>query len=141
MISYFGLEQYEKGNLHFAVKIASTLRTIFYNTVTSKAILPNLAEKYGYTINFRIRAQKLDGVHIYLGFMIGKRILRKKYFGAPFYIDSDFESYWNEIVYKEASTIYTRKQIVLFAANKWGGRPCRSRNPSPIYTAYRWDWS
>jgi hypothetical protein len=119
------VEQYEKGNPQFAVKIAATLRTIFHNTPTSKAILPDLAQKYGYRLRFKSRQLGLtsldDSTTLYIGFMVGNRILPRDYFNAPFFIDSDFETYWNAIVYKEGSTIYTRKQMILFAANKWGG--------------------
>jgi len=118
------VEQYEKGNPHFAVKIAATLRTIFHNTATSKAILPDLAQRYGYRIRFKSKQQGLmlhGSCTLYIGFMVGNRILPRDYFDAPFFIDSDFETYWNAVVYKEGSTIYTRKQMILFAANKWGG--------------------
>jgi hypothetical protein len=118
------VEQYEKGNPHFAVKIAATLRTIFHNTATSKAILPDLAQKYGCKLSFKSRKQALilaESCKLYIGFMVGNRILPKNYFDAPFFVDSDFETHWNEVVYKEGSTIYTRKQMILFTANKWGG--------------------
>ena len=139
--------QYEDGKSHFGVKIASTLRTIFHNTPKSRAILPNLFDRHGIELNFVDQPNpamsddilkiihntyESKGIHfrkpsshilpdIYIGFVIGNRVLTKDYFSAPFLTKCDFETYWNAIVYIEKSIVYTRKQMILFAANKYGG--------------------
>jgi len=42
-------------------------------------------------------------------------------FTAPFLVTHDFHKYWNETIYVEGRVRYTRKQLVLYAANKLGG--------------------
>ena len=58
---------------------------------------------------------------MYIDFVIGKIKLNHDYFNTPFYKDTDFETYWNDLVYRSGDIIYTRKQMILFAANKLGG--------------------
>ncbi len=118
------IDQFEKGHSHFGVKIASTLRTIFHNTTFSKSILPQLADKYQIKLIFKSKGQGFvtdPSCRLYIGFTIGNRIVPRNYFNLPFFIETVFESYWNAIVYKEGDILYTRKQLILFAANKWGG--------------------
>ncbi|HEA68249.1 MAG TPA: hypothetical protein ENI07_15730 [Desulfobacterales bacterium] len=125
--------QYENGKSHFGAKIAATLRTIFHETISSKSILPQLAEKSGIKLKFKSKRQDFivdPHLTLYLGFMVGKRIMPRDYFNAPFFIDIDFETYWNAVVYKEGDIIYTRKQMILFTANKWGGSHVDPEIPS-----------
>ena len=116
------LKEYELGKQHFANKLAATLRTIFHNTTKSTAILPELAERYGAPIYFKGKNPQIDSyVSLYIGFTVGKK---KPLFDAPFLIAKSFQDYWNEIVYLEGrdhKIKYTRKQLVLWAANKLGG--------------------
>jgi hypothetical protein len=114
------IAEYGKSQPHFAFKMASTLRTIFHKTAVSTPILPDLAERYGIRLSFR---GKQDGqvdefVVLYIGFQTGNW---PPNFTAPFYIQKDFAQYWNEIIYAEGKIRYTRKQLVLFAANRLGG--------------------
>jgi len=112
------LKEYEKGQVHFAYKMASTLRTIFHNTSSSTAILPALAERYGIHISFMGHPdQDFSRCIMYLGFVIGG--LRPPQ--PPHRVEKPFDDYWNEIIYVEKPYRYTRKQLVLFAANKLGG--------------------
>jgi hypothetical protein len=114
------VETYRKGNLSIAVKIAGTLRTIFYRSQTSTPLLPDLSNKYGIELKFAGRNQ--DGldeyVVLYTGFTVGNR---DPVFDAPFLIPKSFADYWNEVVYIEGQVRYYRRQIVLWAANKLGG--------------------
>jgi hypothetical protein len=113
------LEQYEKGQAHFAYRMASTLRTIFHDTSKSTAILPALAQRHGASLSFKgHRDRDLSNTPLYLGFMTGN--LRPP-FDAPSRVDKNFDDYWNETIYVEGNFRYTRKQLVLFAANKLGG--------------------
>ncbi len=127
------IDKYVKGQRHFGVKIATSLRTIFHNTAMSKAILPDLADNYEIPITFRIKHQpkiREDNLTLYLGFSIGSVPMTKDYFDAPFFINSNFENYWNAMVFKIGSTIYTRKQMILYAANKAGGAHVDPEIPS-----------
>lgn len=113
------LLQYEDGKAHFAYRMASTLRTVFHDTPQSTAILPALADRHGITFSLKgHRDPDLNNVSLYLGFTMGN--LRPP-FDAPFHVDKTFEEYWNEIIYVDGEFRYTRKQLVLFAANKMGG--------------------
>jgi len=114
------IREYEQGKQHFALKMAATLRTMFHNTPNSAPILPDLAKRNGMKIIFKGKDEsRIDPyVTLYVGFTVGKK---KLLFNAPFLLDKDFEKYWNEIVYVEGSVRYTRKQLVLYAANKLGG--------------------
>jgi len=113
------LVRYEAGEKHFAIKMASTLRTIFHDTKSSKAILPFLAERNGIFISFKSKNPVIDSyVKLYVGFTIG---IKKPLFNSPSLVDKIFYDYWNELVYLEGSIQYTRKQLVLWAANKLGG--------------------
>jgi hypothetical protein len=114
------LQEYERGKPDFTIKMAATIRTIFHSTQASTPILPDLAERNGCRITFRGKDQSgIDEyVVLYLGFQVGKK---KPLFDAPSFLDKSFEDYWNEVVYKEGKIRYTRKQIVLWAANKLGG--------------------
>ena len=113
------LNKYESGEKVFAIKIAATLRTIFHNTNVSKAILPDLAKRNGMSISFKGKKIDIDQyVSSYIGFTVGKKT---PLFDAPFLVNKPFIDYWNEIVYLEGRIKYTRKQLVLWAANKLGG--------------------
>jgi hypothetical protein len=114
------IEEYMNGKEHFALKIASTIRTLFYKSKMSTPILPDLPKKYGLTIRFKGRDQsKIDSyVVLYTGFTIGNKTPR---FDAPFLIDKEFDEYWDEIVYIEGKIRYTRSQLIMWAANKLGG--------------------
>lgn len=114
------IQEYGKGQPHFAYKIASTLRTIFHKTPVSNPILPDLAESYGIKLSFKgnLDGQVDEYVVLYVGFQSGNW---PPNFTAPFYVQKDFDQYWNEIIYAEGKIRYTRKQLVLFAANKLGG--------------------
>jgi len=114
------IKEYGNGQAHFAYKIASTLRTIFHKTSESKPILPDLAERYGIRLSFKGKREGQVDEHVvlYVGFQSGNW---PPDFTAPFYVQKDFNHYWNEIIYAEGKIRYTRKQLVLFAANKLGG--------------------
>ena len=118
------LVQYEDGKPHFGKKIASTLRTIFHDTPKSTAMLPDLSNRHGINLHFRDRANPFvnDGeTSFYVGFMVGYRIIGSDHFESPFFTICDFETYWNSPVFKEGQVIYSRRQMILFAANKHGG--------------------
>ena len=102
------------------MKMAATLRTIFHKTPNSTPILPDLAERNGYKVFFKGRDQnRIDAfVKLYVGFTVG---IKKPLFDAPYLVKKTFQEYWNEIVYVEGNVRYTRKQLVLWAANKLGG--------------------
>jgi hypothetical protein len=114
------IEQYERGQAHFAFKLAGTLRTIFHKTEHSSPILPDLAERYGLQISFKgHRESQIDEFTVlYIGFQVGNL---KPDFAAPFLVTQDFHKYWNATIYVEGKIRYTRKQLVLYAANKLGG--------------------
>jgi len=114
------IEQYERGQAHFAFKLAGTLRTIFHSTQVSTPILPDLAERYGLRMSFKGHRERQfdDSLVLYVGFQVGNL---KPDFGAPFLVTVDFDKYWNDIIYAEGKIRYTRNQLVLYAANKLGG--------------------
>jgi hypothetical protein len=133
------LAQYEIGKTHFAYRLASTLRTIFYNTAASTAILPALAERHGLRLIFRGNPpQNLNGVIVYLGIMLTSDGSRPN-FNAPQLTDESFDEYWNEIVYLEGDFRYTRKQLILFAANKLGGAHVDPEIPSNMLVLVQGD--
>ena len=69
------IKQYESGKMHFGIKIAATLRTIFHNTQQSKSILPYLTDKHGLKLVFRKKGNdfsKDPRVSMYIDFVIGK---------------------------------------------------------------------
>lgn len=109
---------YNSGSIHFIYKISATLRTIFHDTDKSQAILPRLADHYSIKCIFRDKVARDDThTNLYVGFNLGG----DPDFNAPFYRDVKFQDYWNKTVYIEGKLNYTRKQLVLFAANKLGG--------------------
>lgn len=114
------IQPYLNRQVHFAYKLGSTLRTIFHNTYNSKAILPGLAERYNEKLIFKGLDPKfeINGLVLFYGFSIGKTIPDLE---ARFLRKQTFEEYWNSIVLVENEIHYTRKQIILFAANKMGG--------------------
>jgi len=115
------ITQYESGRSHFANKIAVTLRTLFHNTPASKSIFTGLS------IDKKIEYYFRDGIHQFdveddsVTFYTGFALIHKPDFEAPFYDNFPFDTYWNRIVYKEGKVTYIRKQIILYAANKFGG--------------------
>lgn len=114
------IREYEEGKKDFALKIAATLRTIFHKTKHSMPILPDLAERNGCQVFFKGRYQdRIDPyLVLYIGFTVG---MKKPLFDAPFLVNKPFKEYWDEVVYVEGRARYTRKQLVLYAANKLGG--------------------
>ena len=125
------LDRYELGQKDFAIRIAVVLRTIFHNTNSSKAILPDLAERNGVSIYFRGKNSQIDSyVVLYIGFTVGNK---KPLFDAPFLVDKSFIDYWEEIVYLEGKIKYTRKQLVLWAANKLGGAHVDPEIPNELF--------
>jgi hypothetical protein len=125
------IDEYISGKEHFALKIASTIRTLFHKSRTSTPLLPDLPKKYGFPIRFKGRDQsKIDPyVVLYTGFTIGDKTPR---FDAPFLIDKEFDEYWNEIVYVEGKIRYTRSQLIIWAANKLGGAHVDPEIPSEL---------
>lgn len=118
------ISEYEKGKKHFAYRIATTLRTIFHKNKTSYRILPDLADKYGYLFTLRGRnPPPLKANGFYLGFMLSFRpIDRKEIQNDRTLVSKKFDEYWNEVVYSAPfEQGYTRREIVLIAANKLGG--------------------
>lgn len=118
--------KYEHGESHFGKKIAATLRTIFHDTPESKAILPALAQRLGQSMTFKYSPNAYaiardNSCVLYTGFQIGRRIMGSDYYDNSRYKDTDFDTYWNCPVFKDGSIVYTRKQIILFGANKFGG--------------------
>ncbi len=115
------LAQYESGKPHFANKIAVTIRTLFHITSKSKSIFysNSIDEKIKYYFRDSIHQYDVesDAVTFYAGFALG----HKPDFEALFMDNFSFETYWNRVVYKEGDVVYIRKQIVLYAANKFGG--------------------
>jgi hypothetical protein len=67
------IAEYGKGQSHFALKMASTLRTIFHKTAASKPLLPDLAERYGIKLSFKGNpdGQVDEFVALYVEFEIG----------------------------------------------------------------------
>ncbi len=114
------LAQYESGKPHFANKIAVTIRTLFHITSKSKSIFysNSIDEKIKYYFRDSIHQYDVesDAVTFYAGFALG----HKPDFEALFMDNFSFETYWNRVVYKEGDVVYIRKQIVLYAANKFG---------------------
>lgn len=84
------IEQYEKGQAHFAFKLAGTLRTIFHSTQVSTPILPDLAERYGLQMSFKGHQERHfdDSTVLYVGFQVGNL---SPDFSAPFLVTVDFE--------------------------------------------------
>jgi len=112
------ITEYSKGQAHFAYKIGSTLRTIFHKTPASTPILPELAEKFGIKLVFKGNVGQVDEyVVLYIGFQTGNWPPNP----APLSTQKNFQDYWNEVIYAEGAVRYTRKQLVLFAANRLGG--------------------
>jgi len=125
------LKEYELGKKDFAIKIATTLRTIFHKTGSSNPILPDLAERNGIKIYFKGKRVDIDEyVVLYIGFTIGNKIPS---LDAPFLLNKTFSEYWNEIVYAEGKVRYTRKQLVLWAANKLGGAHVDPEIPDNLF--------
>jgi hypothetical protein len=125
------IEQHEKGQAHFAFKLAGTLRTIFHSTQVSTPILPDLAERHGLQMSFKGHRERQfdDFTVLYVGFQVGNL---KPDFSAPFLVTVDFEKYWNEIIYVEGKIRYTRSQLVLYAANKLGGTHVDPKIPQDL---------
>jgi hypothetical protein len=115
------LEQYEKGKVRFAIKMAKTLSTIFHKTEKSTPILPALAERYGIRMRFRgHRALKNNRA-------IPKTRLPNGISDMTPGSDSSsmtylsFDEYWNEIVYVGDRGSFTRKELIILAAKKLSG--------------------
>jgi hypothetical protein len=128
------IAEYGKGQVHFAYKIAATLRTIFHKTQQSTPILPDLAEKYGVRFSFKGHAdgQVDEYVVSYVGFQVGNW---PPNFDAFHYVQRSFAQYWNEIIYVEGKIRLTRKQLVLFAANRLGGTHVDPEIPANLLPA------
>jgi hypothetical protein len=110
--------EYGRGQAHFAYKIGSTLRTIFHKTPASTPILPELAEKYGIKLFFKGNVGQVDEhTVLYIGFQTGNWPPNPTFPSTQ----KNFHDYWNEIIYAEGAVRFTRKQLVLFAANRLGG--------------------
>jgi len=125
------ITEYGKGQTHFAYKMASTLRTIFHKTPASTPILPDLSERYGIILLFKgsPMGQVDEHVVLYIGFQTGNWPPNFKDFP---YVRMNFNQYWNAIIYAEGKIRYTRKQLVLFAANKLGGAHVDPEIPSHL---------
>lgn len=118
------ISEYERGKKHFAYRIATTLRTIFNKSENSHPILPDLADTYGYPFALMGRnPPPLKENGFYLGFMLSFSPLeRRDIQNDPTLISKKFDDYWSEVVYSAPfEQGYTRREIVLIAANKLGG--------------------
>jgi hypothetical protein len=114
--------EYENGKKHFAYLIAAILRTIFNKTKQSWPILPDLADKYGYPFELKGRNPPPKAALFCVGFTVFMGTIdRKMIQNAPNLVSKNVEEYWNEVVYADQFEHYTRREIVLIAANKLGG--------------------
>jgi len=115
-------EQFDNGKLSEAKRIATALRVLFHETNKSHSLL--------YQIGFQNSILLLSTAHSYIPVNMSSywgllKISGDKY--QPLLGDSDsskflsFDDWWNEIIFDDKESVFTRKDIVWYIANQDGG--------------------
>lgn len=140
------INDYDSGFNESAITISTICRIILHDTNNSKSLLTNL--------NIKKDLKFVTGINSYMpsnmvpfSKNVGIKNTIKKdtsqltyYSITPKYkqifntISVDFDLWWNEIILRDSDhNLYTRKQIVLFVANKYGGAHIDNKIPDYFY--------
>lgn len=116
---------YDEGEFHEAKRIATSARILLHDTERSSSLLRQLAHKNILQFISRALPYNPRNVMPYLG------LLNIQMGNPPVYLPKmetqesirmTFETWWNQPVLKDADdSLYTRKDLVLFVADKDGG--------------------
>lgn len=117
------MEKFDKGAEQEAKRIASALRTLFHLTNRSKSLLAQLklpiifySSGELYTPSNLVSSWTL--LHMEVG---PKGVYYRPNYDSSRTFFLRFEDWWNEIIFDDKKNIFTRRDIVLFVANKDGG--------------------
>lgn len=122
-------DSFDAGESDEALRIAVSLRVIFHDTISSTSLLTHLAVKdsikLASTFSFAETLTELSGgnfqaVAIYPIMMTseGRKVPLKEWEIGSW---NGVEEWWNEIIWAEDGENYSRKDVVLSAANQDGG--------------------
>ncbi len=122
-------DSYDKGFEDEAIRLATTMRVLLHDTGQSTSLLRHLGIKN--RMYFICSAPRLIPTNMvsYTGLLIlrstvgeGGNYIHASSDGSPmpnFWLG--FEDWWNQIVIDDKNSIFTRRDLVLFAANQDGG--------------------
>lgn len=119
---------YDGGKRYEAKRLASTIRTLLHDTNASKSLLGQMDCKE--SIRYVDTIQRASGFQAgFLYALVFMRMTRDGLSFAPMLFGNpdinapvDFDTWWQtEYVVIDGSHLYTRKDLVLFEANKEGG--------------------
>lgn len=118
------IKNFDDGNINEAIRLAQALRVMFHETNNSKSIY-NL-------LNYKLYFKSLSGFYSPTNLLSSWMLLsiqmdREGIRYVPLYdqpegiLYYDFEDWWNHVIFDDKKNIFSRKDIVLYVANKDGG--------------------
>lgn len=120
------MHEFDNGDEVEAVRMATTLRVMFHNTEKSKSLYNQLGDSnVVFKTSGRYFPNNLLTSWVLMSIIVdgnGSRyipIIEENSNNRVFYLD--FEDWWNEIIFDDKVNVFTRKDVVLYAANKEGG--------------------
>lgn len=122
-------EEYDRGQFDEALRISVSLRVLFHDTKMSKSVLSHLKVKdniqLASTFGYEERLSLLDAGaidwHTALPIMLASNGAQVPLNSWDIVCEKIVGEWWNEEVWREDGEKYTRKDIVLSAANQDGG--------------------
>ena len=121
-------DEYDKGNTDEALRIAVSLRVIFHDTSNSTSILTHIERKKLISLisTFSLNNLNLPNSenviwHTAIPLMLTSQGVKSPLETWETRAILSAEEWWNEVIWKEANQDYSRKDIVLSAANQDGG--------------------
>lgn len=120
--------EFDNGNEKEARRLATAIRVMFHSSERSKSI--SIYDQLGKDMIFKsitdiYSPANLASSWLQLTLSVGKNefkyipSLDKNMNGRIFFMD--FDDWWNQIIFDDKNNCFTRKEVVLFVANKDGG--------------------
>ena len=120
--------EFDNGNEKEARRLATAIRVMFHSSERSKSI--SIYDQLGKDMIFKsitdiYSPANLASSWLQLTLPVGKNefkyipSLDKNMNGRIFFMD--FDDWWNQIIFDDKNNCFTRKEVVLFVANKDGG--------------------
>lgn len=122
-------EEYDRGKPDEALRISVSLRVLFHDTKRSKSVLSylnvkgkiKLASTFGYEEKLNLLGAKNVNWHTALPIMMTSDGSQAPLDSWDIVSEKMVEDWWNEEIWREGGEKYTRRDIVLSAANQDGG--------------------
>jgi hypothetical protein len=134
------LNSFNQGNEDEAIRLAIAIRVLLYDTQNCSSLLRQLKQKNSMFFCSSVSKYIPTNQVSYLG-LCGFRISNQKgdYYStfadedSLRYVFTNFNYWWNELIFDDKNFQFSRKDVVLFVANKDGGAHVDNEIPEKFY--------